>query len=64
MRIGDILGFINSRIILGLVFAIILIPTSIILKIFKYDPLKISFNSKKSYFEKIKKNKIDLNTIF
>ena len=39
MKIGFILGWINSHIILGVVFFCVLFPISLIMKIFKYDPL-------------------------
>ena len=41
IKIGYLLGWINSKIILGLVFIIILIPIGFIMKLFGYDPLKI-----------------------
>lgn len=64
MRIGNILGFINSHIILGLVFYIILLPTSFIMRIFGYDPLKIKKTKQKSYKEYKKDYRINLNKIF
>ena len=40
MKLGHILGWLNSRIILGLVFLIVLQPIALIMRIFGYDPLK------------------------
>ena len=41
IKIGDILGYINSHVILGIVFFIVLLPISIVMKLFGYDPLRI-----------------------
>ena len=41
IKIGYILGWFNSRIILGLIFILVLIPIALIMKILKYDPLKL-----------------------
>jgi len=49
MKIGEILGWINSRIILGIIFITILFPISLIMKIFGYDPLLLKRRNKFSY---------------
>ena len=64
MAIGNILGWVNSRIVLGLVFIIVLQPIALIMKIFGYDPLKVKSKNKKSYRENKENYKIDLNRIF
>ena len=64
MKIGEILGWINSRIILGLVFVFVLQPIAILMRIFGYDPLRINKNGLTTYKEKRKNNKIDINRIF
>ena len=65
IKIGIILGWINSKIILGIVFFVILIPISLIMKTFKYDPLKKNLlKNQISYREITKNNKIDLTKIF
>ena len=64
MKIGFILGWINSRLILGLVFMFVLQPIAIIMKVFKYDPLKKSKLSTKTYRELIQNRKVDLKRIF
>ena len=64
MKIGLALGWINSHIVLGLVFLLVLQPISLIMKLFGYDPLK---KKKKDLltFREIKENhKIDLTKIF
>lgn len=64
MKLGYILGFFNSKLILGLVFILVLLPISLIMKFFKYDPLKLRKVSLKSYSENKKEDKIDLTRIF
>ena len=64
MKIGLALGWINSHIVLGLVFLLVLQPISLIMKLFGYDPLK---KKKKDVltFREIKENhKVDLTKIF
>ena len=63
MRMGYILGWVNSRIILGLVFLIVLQPIALIMRILGHDPLRMKKVSQKSYRE-IKTNKINLKKIF
>ena len=64
MIVGDFLGWINGKIILSLVFFFVLIPISFIMKIFKYDPLKINKKNDYSYRENLPNKKINLNRIF
>mgnify|MGYP001439075744 CR=1 FL=1 len=64
IKIGNTLGWINSHIILGLIFILVLIPISIIMKIFKYQPLKRISNTLNSYKENKQGNKINLKKIF
>jgi len=64
MKLGHVLGWINSRVILGLVFLLMLLPISIIMKFFQYDPLRKNWNNKKSYKENIKNKEINMNRIF
>tara|TARA_A100000164_G_C21906761_1_gene773460 strand:+ start:119 stop:511 length:393 start_codon:yes stop_codon:yes gene_type:complete len=64
MALGHILGWINSRIILGLVFLLVLQPIAIIMRLFSYDPLRIKKGNQKSYRETIKEKSIKLTRIF
>ena len=64
INIGNFLGFINSRLILGLIFLIVMQPIALIMKIFNYDPLKHKWKNSKSYRELRKNDKIDLDEIF
>ena len=54
MKLGSILGFINTRIILGIVFFAIFTPMAIVLKILKKDAMKRKFHNQKNsgYWEK------------
>ena len=40
MKIGHILGWINSKLVLGMVYIIVLQPISLIMKLLGHDPLK------------------------
>ena len=64
MALGHLLGWINSYIILGLVFLIVLQPIALIMRLFNYDPLRKKKNNQKSYRETIKEKSIDLTRIF
>ena len=48
MKLGFILGWVNSRIILGLVFLIVLQPIALIMRFLGHDPLKIKKTGQKS----------------
>ena len=52
MALGHLLGFVNSKLILGLVFILVLLPISLILKLFNYDPLN---KNSCSYIKKYKR---------
>lgn len=62
--LGNILGYINSQIILGTIFFFILFPISILIKLIGYDPLKLKKNNKISYRVIRKDDKIELKKIF
>ena len=64
MKLGLILGWVNSRIILGLVFLIVLIPISLVMKSIGHDPLRTKKFSQKSYREIKTNHKVNLNKIF
>ena len=64
MKIGNILGWLNSHLILGLVFISVLIPISLVMKIMGYDPLRIKKRNKKSYRENKVDYKVNLKKIF
>ena len=64
ISLGQHLGWINSRIILGLVFLLILQPTALIMRCFGYDPLRKKQSNKQSYREGKEDHKFDLKRIF
>ena len=64
MKLGHILGWLNSRIILGLVFLIVLQPIALIMRIFGHDPLRTKMFSQKSYREIKPNHKVNLRKIF
>ena len=64
MRIGDFLGWINSGIILWIVYVLVLMPIAFIMRLFNYDPLKQKNFHLKTFKEYKKNHKIDLTKIF
>ena len=64
MKMGLILGWINSRLILGLIFIVVLQPIAFFMKLFGHDPLRIKKTSKDSYKISRKDHIIDLTKIF
>ncbi len=64
MKLGHILGWINSRIILGMVFFIVLQPIALLMKSFGHDPLRLKKSNQKSYKENKINHKINLKKIF
>tara|TARA_B100000579_G_C22704774_1_gene791540 strand:+ start:682 stop:1074 length:393 start_codon:yes stop_codon:yes gene_type:complete len=64
MALGHALGWINSRVILGLVFLFVVQPIAFIMKFFGYDPLRKNKDNKKSYREINSNRKVDLTRIF
>ena len=64
MALGHALGWINSRIILGLVFLLVLQPIALIMQVFSYDPLRKRQGNEKSYRENTQAKSIDLKRIF
>ena len=64
MKLGDMMGWLNSRLILGLVFLLVLLPLALIMRIFGHDPLKVKKTDQKSYREIKTNHKINLKKIF
>ena len=64
MAIGHSLGWLNSKLILGVVFLFVLQPIALVMRIAGYDPLKIKKNNKATYKEDKTHHKINLNRIF
>jgi len=64
MKFGYILGWINSRIILGVIFILVLQPIAIVMKCFGYDPLGKKRKGKISFKENRLNPLIDFTRIF
>ena len=64
MALGHFLGWINSHIILGLVFILVLQPIAYIMRITGYYPLRRRSKGEKTYRENRKNHHTDLNRIF
>ena len=64
MALGNVLGWINGHIILGLVFIFVLQPIAYIMRLTGYDPLKTKRKVEKTYREVRKDKDIDLKRIF
>lgn len=64
MALGHALGWINSRIILGLVFIIVLQPIALTMSLFKYDPLRKRKHQQISYRESCQNRKVNFTKIF
>jgi len=64
MKLGLILGWVNSRIILCLVYTIVLIPIAFVMRLIGYDPLRRRRKGEKTYREIKKDHHTDLTRIF
>ena len=64
MKLGLILGWLNSRVILMLVFLFVLQPIALIMRLLGHDPLRTKKNGEKSYREVKIYQKINLKKIF
>ena len=64
MQLGHLLGYVNSRIILGLVFIAVLQPIAFVMRAFGYDPLRSKKFNLLSFKESKKGSKVDLTRIF
>ena len=64
MKLGLILGWVNSRIILCLVYMIVLIPIAFVMRLIGYDPLRRRRKGEKTYREIKKDHHTDLTRIF
>ena len=64
MKLGYVLGWVNSRIVLGLIFFLVLQPIALIMRLFGHDPLRKKWNTSKTYREINQDHKINLTRIF
>ena len=64
MALGHALGWVNSHIILGLVFIVILQPIAYVMRLTGYDPLRRRREGETTYRENRQAQKTDLTRIF
>ena len=64
IKLGLTLGWVNSRVILGLVYTIILLPIAFVMRLIGYDPLRTKQSGEKTYRENRKDHQTDLTRIF
>jgi len=64
MKLGHILGWINSHFILGAVFFFVLQPIAYVMRLTGYDPLKRKLTGLESYREQSNHKTVDLTRIF
>ncbi len=65
MALGHGLGWINSHLILGLVYLVVLQPIALVMRLLGHDPLHRRWDSAaKSYREVRKPREVDLGRIF
>ena len=62
--LGNALGWVNSKIILGLVFIFVLQPIAFLMRLTGYDPLRTRRKGDKTYRENKKNHQTDLTRIF
>ena len=56
MRFGAVLGWINTRIILGIVFYVVFTPVSAIIRLIGHDPMKRKFEKEPGTYRKLSHN--------
>ena len=64
MTLGHVLGWVNSHIILGLIFILVLQPIAYFMRLTGYDPLKRRRKGENTYREPRQDHKTDLTRIF
>ena len=64
MKLGHILGWVNSHLILGAVFLFVLQPIAYVMRLTGYDPLKRKRAGLQSYREQTKHKSVDMTRIF
>ena len=64
MQLGHLLGYVNSRIILGIVFIAVLQPIAFLMRAFGYDPLRSKKSNLLSFKESKEGSTVDLTRIF
>ncbi|MDC2995043.1 SxtJ family membrane protein [Prochlorococcus sp. AH-736-F09] len=64
IKLGHLLGWINSRIIFCVIYTIILLPIALLMRCIGYDPLRLIRKGKITYRENRQDHSTNLNRIF
>ena len=64
IALGHALGWVNSKIILGLIFIVVLLPIAFIMRVTGYDSLRTRRKGEKTYRENREHHQTDLTRIF
>ena len=64
MKLGHLLGWLNSRIILSVVYILVLLPIALIMRLKGYDPLRLKRKGKITYKENRQEHYTNLTRIF
>ena len=64
MAFGHALGWINSHLILGIVFIVVLQPIALFMRLFGHDPLRKRSKGENTYRENRQNHKTDFTRIF
>ena len=64
IALGHALGWVNSKIILGFIFIVVLLPIAFVMRLAGYDPLRTRRKGEKSYRENRESHQTDLTRIF
>ena len=64
MKLGNVLFWVISRILLAIVFIAVLLPIALVMRLFGYDPLRSRRKGFATYRENKKNYKLDLSRIF
>ena len=62
--LGNALGWVNSKFILGIVFIFVLQPIAFVMRLVGYDPLRTRRKLEKTYRENREGHQTDLTRIF
>jgi hypothetical protein len=64
MALGHLLGWINSHLILGMVYILVLQPIAALMRAMGHDPLRRRRNTSESYREQPSHQKVNMRKIF
>lgn len=56
MKIGGVLGWVNTRIILGMVFYGVATPMALVMRLLKYDPMQRTLDTESTSYRVVRDN--------